>query len=121
MSTCSCGLAVTRDLFKPRLTCRFYGMVIRAVKEKRLEEWIVLSGVLFRVAEPTEPGLDQHERASERTRFFPSERYPSDLSLTPCSTVIRTTAAIVLMTLDRTRMNILYQYLIIFHFDKLLR
>lgn len=109
MSTCCCGLAVTRDLFKPGLMCRFYGMLIRAVKEKRLEEWIVLSRVLFRVAEPTEPGLDQHERESERARFFsPSKRYPADLSLTPCSTVIRTTAAIVLMTLDHTSMNISY-------------
>lgn len=72
-----------------------------------LEEWIVLSWVLFRVADLTEPGLDQHQRA---VFFFPREHYPPDLSLTPCSAVIRTTATIVLMTLDCMIMNISYQY-----------
>lgn len=74
-------------------------------ERETLEEWIALSWVLFRVTDLTEPGLDQHERA-----HFSQERYPADLSPTPCSAIIRTTAAIVLMSLEHLIMNISYQY-----------
>lgn len=89
-----------------RVKVSFLWNVHPGYERELLGEWIVLSWVLFRVADLTEPGLDKHHRA----RFFSREHYPADLSLTPCSAVIRTTAAIVLMTLDCMIMNISYQY-----------